>query len=437
MSMSEMGEGEKLLAGVEESLGSSPDGITALVPTELLHGLKAMLVSAGAEGDAGGGEVVQREPQWSSRAEQDALTPEQVAALTIMLDHYRDDPRTECLRSLVYATPKEGTRRMSAPSPQAPSQSSRPNAGRFGAARTAPAAGGAQVVAGWLIRRNDDQSLTITGPSGEGVVVHRVTIGPREIPEEVLYALASDLLRTPTSAPPDEHGETLGQAPPQGTTDASATNRVDHGGCPSDLRQLIQRMSDEAAECDLYGITKPAAILREAAEALQHAANMQAMDEFGDVVTAGRLREAEPLTLDQIGALDAGCGHGVLHWDTRVSLVRATERAHGIGHQKLPLMPDEESKPAEPVHPDDAAVDQFAALLKAKLAKARAKGRSGWSDPAWSAADINRQLHEHAAKGDPMDVGAYAMFLALRGERTTGPQTAHREASTTTESRRN
>lgn len=77
---------------------------------------------------------------------------------------------------------------------------------------------------------------------------------------------------------------------------------------------------------------------------------------------------------------------------------------------------------AEPVHPDDAAVDEFAALLKAKLAKARAKGRSGWRDPSWSAADINRQMHEHAAKGDPLDVAAYAMFLALRGEATAAAE---------------
>lgn len=70
----------------------------------------------------------------------------------------------------------------------------------------------------------------------------------------------------------------------------------------------------------------------------------------------------------------------------------------------------------ENVHPDDAAVDEFAALLKVKLASARAKGRSGWRDPSWTAADINRQMHAHAAKGDPLDVAAYAMFLALRGE---------------------
>ncbi len=71
---------------------------------------------------------------------------------------------------------------------------------------------------------------------------------------------------------------------------------------------------------------------------------------------------------------------------------------------------------------DDAAVDQFAAMLKVKLAKARAKGRSGWRDPAWPASDINRQMHEHAVKGDPLDVAAYAMFLALRGESSVAAQ---------------
>ncbi len=39
---------------------------------------------------------------WNEQAARDALTAEQIAALTIMLDHYRGDPRTECLRPLVY-----------------------------------------------------------------------------------------------------------------------------------------------------------------------------------------------------------------------------------------------------------------------------------------------------------------------------------------------
>lgn len=64
----------------------------------------------------------------------------------------------------------------------------------------------ASAPAGWVFRRNDDHSLTITGPRGEGVVVHRETIGPREIPEKVLYALASDMLATPAHPQEAAHG---------------------------------------------------------------------------------------------------------------------------------------------------------------------------------------------------------------------------------------
>ena len=37
-----------------------------------------------------------------------------------------------------------------------------------------------------------------------------------------------------------KHEETLGQPLPRGTTGASATNRLDHGGCPIDLQELAQ-----------------------------------------------------------------------------------------------------------------------------------------------------------------------------------------------------
>lgn len=136
-----------------------------------------------------------------------------------------------------------------------------------------------------------------------------------------------------------------------------------------DTAALIQRMYDEAAQCDVFGITKPAALLREAADALQHAANLQAMDEFAEVVTAGHLRDAEALTPDQIGALEAGCGHSVLPWDARVSLVRATERAHGIGHPKMPIL-----LPDEPAAPDAGVV---AALKQARNALQKTMGAWG------------------------------------------------------------
>lgn len=69
---------------------------------------------------------------------------------------------------------------------------------------------------------------------------------------------------------------------------------------------------------------------------------------------------------------------------------------------------------AHAAHPDDAAVDRFAAALKEKLAIARGKGRSGWEnmDPA----ELSLMLREHVEKGDPRDVANFCMFLWALGE---------------------
>ncbi|WQI22597.1 hypothetical protein U2S91_08160 [Stenotrophomonas maltophilia] len=68
-------------------------------------------------------------------------------------------------------------------------------------------------------------------------------------------------------------------------------------------------------------------------------------------------------------------------------------------------------------HPDDLAVDAFAAAMKAKMAEARAKGRGGWEDPAQCTAEgLSRMLREHVEKGDPRDVANFCMMLHQRGE---------------------
>lgn len=75
--------------------------------------------------------------------------------------------------------------------------------------------------------------------------------------------------------------------------------------------------------------------------------------------------------------------------------------------------------PAEPVneHPDDAAVDGFAAAMKAKLAKKRAEGRGGWQ--ACDAAYLSELLRGHVEKGDPVDVANLAMMLHQNGQHIT------------------
>ena len=82
--------------------------------------------------------------------------------------------------------------------------------------------------------------------------------------------------------------------------------------------------------------------------------------------------------------------------------------------------------PPEPsvpdAHPDDIAVDRFAAAMKTKMAKSRAVGRYGWDDPATcSADDLRLFLVNHIAKGDPVDVGNFAMMLFNRHETTAQP----------------
>lgn len=60
-------------------------------------------------------------------------------------------------------------------------------------------------------------------------------------------------------------------------------------------------------------------------------------------------------------------------------------------------------------HPDDIAVDKFAAAMKQKLAHAREKGRDGWQHE--SGAYLSESLREHVDKGDPRDVANFCMFL--------------------------
>lgn len=70
-------------------------------------------------------------------------------------------------------------------------------------------------------------------------------------------------------------------------------------------------------------------------------------------------------------------------------------------------------------HADDVAVDRFAEAMKAKMAASRAKGRGGWeSTEVCPPGSLQRMLLDHLAKGDPVDVGNFAMMIFNRGEST-------------------
>lgn len=69
------------------------------------------------------------------------------------------------------------------------------------------------------------------------------------------------------------------------------------------------------------------------------------------------------------------------------------------------------------LHPEtEKMIDAFARSLKVKLARAEAKyGYSdNWRTDDWEA-DCQRDLAKHVAKGDPLDVAAYAAFCWARG----------------------
>lgn len=78
------------------------------------------------------------------------------------------------------------------------------------------------------------------------------------------------------------------------------------------------------------------------------------------------------------------------------------------------------TKTQEDPHPDDLAVDRFATAMKAKLARSRQKGRSGWNDRAQCSGEhLANLLIEHLAKGNEgtfEDVANFAMMLHQRGE---------------------
>lgn len=70
-------------------------------------------------------------------------------------------------------------------------------------------------------------------------------------------------------------------------------------------------------------------------------------------------------------------------------------------------------------HPDDIAVDRFSFAMKDKMAVSRAKGRSGWDDRAYCSKEfLQEALLNHLGKGDPVDIGNFAMMLFNRGEPT-------------------
>jgi hypothetical protein len=74
-------------------------------------------------------------------------------------------------------------------------------------------------------------------------------------------------------------------------------------------------------------------------------------------------------------------------------------------------------------HSDDEAVDRFGEAMKAKLAEKRKQGYGGWNDEAVCSIEfLQKRLVDHIEKGDPVDVGNFAMMLHQRRAATKPPE---------------
>lgn len=79
-------------------------------------------------------------------------------------------------------------------------------------------------------------------------------------------------------------------------------------------------------------------------------------------------------------------------------------------------LPDILKATAVEQHPDDEAVDKFAAAMHARMTECRLKGKEGWDDPERCPADaLTGYAGEAFADARWVDVANFAMMLWARG----------------------
>lgn len=100
---------------------------------------------------------------------------------------------------------------------------------------------------------------------------------------------------------------------------------------------------------------------------------------------------------------------------TQPGFLFAQEPEHLAAYKKIASM-GQMTDTLAVAHPDDAAVDALAVLMKAKLAKQRKKGYGGWETPRCTQYHLSVFLRDHVDKGDPVDVANFCAFLSARGE---------------------
>ena len=71
-------------------------------------------------------------------------------------------------------------------------------------------------------------------------------------------------------------------------------------------------------------------------------------------------------------------------------------------------------------HSDYIAIDRFAKAMKEKMAKKRKEGRGGWQ--TCNSETLSKMLVDHISKGDPVDIGNFAMMLFCNGQSVTATE---------------
>lgn len=161
---------------------------------------------------------------------------------------------------------------------------------------------------------------------------------------------------------------------------------------------------------------------REIQDSLKDAAGEAASPEAYAPLTPDEVRD---LTCMQAGAPWADAPLGAL---AEVIAIYEQLRQDGKRPVDPSTLPEDQvrfpyvaTQPAK--HPDDQAIDRFAAAMKAKMAEARNKGCYGWEECPPN--DLSWMLREHVDKGDPRDVANFCMMLWHLGASIAGPMAKH------------
>ena len=144
-----------------------------------------------------------------------------------------------------------------------------------------------------------------------------------------------------------------------------------------DLQGLVAAMYAEADMCETLEITKPAALLREAAAVIQPEANSQTMDMFAEVTSAGHLAEL-------VDNLRMSLHHQADEWELHEELCGApcAARLREIAgdhkpHRKLPILLSDKAKSVHAI----VNAGHFPGMSEAFDVH---MGSACWTDPAYA-----------------------------------------------------